>query len=750
MSKIARLGEPVVGQQDHAPVGFRADDPAGGLEDADHAGHLVGRLESVRAPGRHAFADDLPFRRGRRKARPDDGRAGQPVAHQVDSFAEDAAHHRQPHPDLAVDFGEAVQEGVAFRRGHLAGLHPGPRFGDQRFEQRANLVQISVRGKKEQIISRLAPNQGRQQRGELGQGSLPVTVAGGNPVRHGDEQMFRGKGRGNPQPLFLPEDSEHPGEGLGRGQGGGEEDRSTAAGEGLVQRLGGVGAEQPDRPGRAFAGGKHRVGGVEGPGHPGEPDGLEKGLGQRPVERLLRVGTGQQPGVHPFREAFHRVDQGFRRRFRRRDSGRKKVELVRDAQQIARNRGKRFAETVPEPQQVAAIQRGGKALPRPVRQVVGFVEKKDPVRPPFPQMAAKGHPGIDRVVEIANHQIGPERQVQGQLVRTKRPGFARRRDPLRGEGGFGVEQIDQGLVDPVKITRRHGAFRPDAGPVRVQTGPIPGGKAHRSQPQPRRPERGQRGFRRDPPRGSGGQEEDSGRVAVRQRLDRREQRRHGFSHAGGGLGQQPLAVPQRPEHADRQFPLAGPPVRKGEFQGPDRFVPGRPQLREPGKPMKIPLHQDLAVVRQFLSVQPQFRLPDCAGNQPDVDQPEPNGREVVFFRVQPAVQVKLTPVDRIGLGQGVLRGSAGGFDLLHDHAVLGLQHAVDPSGEMQRDPLPLEPPRHRHFRLVTRRPGFLHPLVGANPLQGPGRAQGFGSQVSGPEQEFRRSPDGDGMNLGQC
>jgi hypothetical protein len=39
--------------------------------------------------------------------------------------------------------------------------------------------------------------------------------------------------------------------------------------------------------------------------------------------------------------------------------------------------------------------------------------------------------------------------------------------------------------------------------------------------------------------------------------------------------------------------------------------------------------------------------------------------------------------------------------------------------------------------------------MGADALQRPGRAQGVGTQVSGPEQKFRQRADGYGMELGQ-
>ena len=69
--------------------------PADGLQDPVESGIAVGEVKPGLARGFKVVPDQVALHADPRQADPDDGRAGKPAAHQIDAFAEDAAHHHE-------------------------------------------------------------------------------------------------------------------------------------------------------------------------------------------------------------------------------------------------------------------------------------------------------------------------------------------------------------------------------------------------------------------------------------------------------------------------------------------------------------------------------------------------------------------------------------------------------------------------------------------------------------------------------
>ena len=90
---VAGFGEAAVDEEDEAAVGFGADDAAGGLEDAVHAGESVGVVVAVELALCEALADEVAFEAELGEADADDNSADEAVADEVDAFAENAAEY---------------------------------------------------------------------------------------------------------------------------------------------------------------------------------------------------------------------------------------------------------------------------------------------------------------------------------------------------------------------------------------------------------------------------------------------------------------------------------------------------------------------------------------------------------------------------------------------------------------------------------------------------------------------------------
>ena len=86
-----------VNEQHDAVIGFLPDDPTYGLEHAVHAGKSVSIFKTCRVFLLEIVPDQVPFDTQLRQPHADDDGTDQPLADQVNAFAEDATQHGEAH-----------------------------------------------------------------------------------------------------------------------------------------------------------------------------------------------------------------------------------------------------------------------------------------------------------------------------------------------------------------------------------------------------------------------------------------------------------------------------------------------------------------------------------------------------------------------------------------------------------------------------------------------------------------------------
>ena len=85
----------VIDQEDDAAIFFRTDGSAGGLHDPVDSGKSVGVVETGSALLLAVLPNQIAFQADLGQAHPNNGDADETFAGQIDSFAENAAEHRE-------------------------------------------------------------------------------------------------------------------------------------------------------------------------------------------------------------------------------------------------------------------------------------------------------------------------------------------------------------------------------------------------------------------------------------------------------------------------------------------------------------------------------------------------------------------------------------------------------------------------------------------------------------------------------
>jgi hypothetical protein len=328
-----------------------------------------------------------------------------------------------------------------------------------------------------------------------------------------------------------------------------------------------------------------------------EIEALKVGPGRRQLGRQrglvgLQVGQGGQGPVQRLDES---VRQSIRRGIGRALLALQRVPMAVQPVQRALQRGRHGGGRAPQRPQCALLQLGRVHVARALDQVVRLVHQHGHAPAIHLREGKQQRAGVEPVVVVAHHHIGPARQLLRQVVGTDLV--------LQGHGTHALarQQARAGSVhrrlarrgQAVVEAARQRAGLAVAGLVGVLAGLVARDEFQHAQRRlgQARAQALQCVQRQLAPGRLGGQIEHlvqpaAGAAGIRRHgAQQREQRAHGLADAGGRLRHQAAARAGGAVHRLGQFALAGAEGRHRKGQRAQRLVPGRPVgglLRRPG------------------------------------------------------------------------------------------------------------------------------------------------------------------------